>query len=988
MERSPADMISTIRARLGGKSGRALWRSLEEHSQTKDFQAFLDAEFPSIAPMAAEIDRRSLLKVMGASLALAGLSGCSGEPDEEALPYVRSPEFVIPGNPKYYATAVTVAGYAQPAIGKTDAGRPVKLEGNPEHPATGGATDLFLQAALIGLYDPDRSQAPRRLGRPASWDAFDAAMVGWARELDARGGAGFRLVTGTVTSPTLARQIRAMMARWPQARWHVLEPVNDGLRREAVRRVFGRPLEPHLMLDQAEVVVSLDDDLLGPGPYQAVRARRWSFRRHAFQRGEGKSRLFVAEPVLSISGAMAEDRLIAGANRVPVLAQALAQRLGVPGGTEAGLDERERQWVDAATAALRAHPGRALVSVGAQHVPEAQALGYLVNERIGALGSTLRFSDPITVEPPDGMRSMEALVEAMNGGEVSTLAMLGVNPAYATPAGLAFREALEKVELRIHAGLHYDETAALSHWHVPLEHELETWSDTRAVDGTVSIVQPLVRPFYSVRSQHAILDNFVGRPGDRVEAVRETWRATWRDGFEERWRDALFLGFVAGSAPAFVTPDVATHDIALPASREAKGLSLVVRPDATVWDGRFAANAWLQETPKPFSKLTWGNAILVSPQLAAEEEIANGDELRLTVGERTVTGPAWIMPGQEADTVAVTLGYGRTRGAGAAEGEGYDAYTVLPGSAAHLDDVTVEKTGEKRAIASTQLHQAMDGYDFVRVVDAPDGRVHKPDLPESEKVGARAPTFYPVQEWESPSWGMSIDLDACIGCNACVVACMVENNVPVVGKELVAQGREMHWLRVDHYHEGPPEEPKSYFQPVPCMHCEQAPCEMGCPVNAAVHSQDGLNLQVYNRCIGTRTCSSFCPYKVRRFNWFDYTGDDPEPIRAMRNPDVTVRQRGVMEKCTYCIQRISDARITAKKEGRAIRDGEVRTACQQACPTQAIVFGDVKDPDTEVSRLKAGPRDYSLLEEVNTWPRTTYLARIEKKQADDGEESG
>ncbi|WEX10563.1 4Fe-4S dicluster domain-containing protein [Chelativorans sp. AA-79] len=433
-----------------------------------------------------------------------------------------------------------------------------------------------------------------------------------------------------------------------------------------------------------------------------------------------------------------------------------------------------------------------------------------------------------------------------------------------------------------------------------------------------------------------------------------------------------------------------SRDVPLPAARQTKDLNLVVGPDPTIWDGRFATNAWLQETPKPFTKVTWGNVILVSPQLAAEREIGNGDELRLSVDGRAVTGPAWIMPGQEANTIAVTLGYGRERAGGPAEGLGYDAYRLLPaGGPWHIGGVAVARTGETLTIASTQFHQAMDGYDFVRTVDPADLNAEKPNPPPgpeaAEEAGARAPTFYPVHEWTSPSWGMSIDLDTCIGCNACVVACVAENNVPVVGKELVAEGREMHWLRVDHYHEGPKEDPKSYFQPVPCMHCEQAPCEMGCPVNAAVHSQDGLNLQVYNRCIGTRTCSSFCPYKVRRFNWFDYTGDDAEEIRAMRNPDVTVRDRGVMEKCTYCLQRISDARITAKKEGRAIRDGEVKTACQQACPTQAIVFGDVKDPYTEVSRLKAGPRDYSLLEEVNTWPRTTYLARIEKKTGGEGE---
>lgn len=610
----------------------------------------------------------------------------------------------------------------------------------------------------------------------------------------------------------------------------------------------------------------------------------------------------------------------------------------------------------------------------------------LVNERLGSLGSCLRFTDPVAIEPLDSARSVEGLVEAMQAGRVSTLAMLGVNPVYATPAELGFEQALEKVELRLHAGLHYDETAALSHWHVPLEHELETWSDARSVDGTVSVIQPLVRPFHAVRSLHAIVSNLAGQPGQESDAVRETWRGEWGDEFEERWREALVRGFIADSAPPFQTPTVASREISLPPEPQANGFTVVVRPDPTIWDGRFASNALLQETPKPFTKLTWGNAVLVSPQLAADHGIKNGGGLRLTAGERAITGPAWIMPGQEAKTVTVMLGYGRRRAGHLAEGLGYDANAIRSRAEPwRIDGVAIAPTGETLQLASTQLHQSLEGFDFVRTVELSDldSQAQTPPFRHAtHEADARLPSFYPVREWESPSWGMSIDLDACIGCNACVVACMTENNVPTVGKELVAQGREMHWLRVDHYYEGPPENPKSYFQPVPCMHCEQAPCEMGCPVNAAVHSQDGLNLQVYNRCIGTRTCSSYCPYKVRRFNWFDYTGDSTPEIRAMRNPDVTVRSRGVMEKCTYCIQRISNARIAAKKEHRAIRDGEVVTACQQACPTQAIVFGDVVDPDTEVSRLKASPRDYSLLEEVNTWPRTTYLARIEKKRGE------
>jgi molybdopterin-containing oxidoreductase family iron-sulfur binding subunit len=505
---------------------------------------------------------------------------------------------------------------------------------------------------------------------------------------------------------------------------------------------------------------------------------------------------------------------------------------------------------------------------------------------------------------------------------------------------------------------------------VPLQHDLESWTDYRAVDGTVGIVQPLVRPFYAVRSAHELLDQWQGTASSDHGAVQATWRRAWSGEFDSRWQDALVRGFVRDSAPPVLRPRIADRGLALTLGEPSQGLMVSVRPDPSIWDGRFANNAWLQETPKPMTKLTWGNAILVAPALARQRHLKSGDRVRLQVADRTLAGPVWILPGQDAHTVTITLGYGRRQGAVLVLNEGYDANALCGRDDPWLiGDVILTPTGESEVLACTQPQQAMDGYDFVRTVADPVQPVAR---------RAEAESFYPPRRWDSPSWGMAIDLDLCIGCNACVVACTAENNVPVVGKDLVAQGREMHWLRVDRYHTGNVDAPQSWFQPVPCMHCEQAPCEMGCPVNATVHSGDGLNLQVYNRCIGTRTCSAYCPYKVRRFNWFDFTGGDPQQLQAMRNPDVTVRTRGVMEKCTYCVQRISVARIAAKLEGRAQHEGDVVTACQQACPTQAITFGDVTDPQSAVSRSKSGPRNYSLLEEANTRPRTTYLARIGK----------
>jgi molybdopterin-containing oxidoreductase family iron-sulfur binding subunit len=935
-------------------SGRSpLWRSLDEAER---LEADAAREFPALAAL-PPVDRRAALRVMGASLALAGLGGCDWSTVETALPYVVVPDGETVGVPRFYATAATFAGYAMPVVGKSYDGRPVKLEGNPVHPEWRGATDVFLQAALLALYDPDRSGAPRYLDRPTDWAAVDTAVAALSRRLDATGGRGFALLTGALSSPTLLRQIVALKARWPEARWFVHEPFGDAGRLRAAEIAFGRPLATRPALDRAEVVVSLADDLLGPGPFQAVNARAWAERRTAWRAGEGASRLFAAEPVPGITGALAEARLPIEPGRLPAIAGGLAAALD--GGTP-DLPEAERGWVAAAVGALRAHPGRGLVTAGPELAPELQAFAHLLTARLGGLGTTLRCSEP---QAPQAA-SLDALTAAAASGTVEKLVVVGANPRFTVPPAHPFHAAFARIPLRIHAGLGRDETAADSHWHVPLAHDLESWGDALSRDGTASIIQPLVRPLHGARPAAALLAGLLGAPIDARVAVQATWRAAWGDDFDERWSDALVQGFVVGTAGAEIRPEpVAT----LPALVEGpEGLVAAMRPHPSVWDGRFAGNAWLEETPAPLDKVTWGNVIAISPDLAAERGIATGDELRVSAGGRSLAAPAWVAPGQAPHTIAVTIGHGRRVAGAVGTGVGTDGFALMPADGATVFRVdALERTGRRITVATTQAHQAMDGFDFVRTT--PRGTPLPPDPPRASFFDPPAP---------SPAWGMTIDLDACIGCNACLVACVAENNIPVVGPELVAQGREMHWMRVDRYHQGDPVEPATFFQPVPCMHCAEAPCEMGCPVNAAVHDREGLNLQVYNRCIGTRTCASYCPYKVRRFNWFDYTGDDPPEIRAMRNPEVTVRDRGVMEKCTYCVQRISAARIAAKKEDRAVRDGEVVTACQAACPTQAIGFGDMSDPGTAVSAAKASGRNYPLLPEANTRPSTTYLARV------------
>ena len=936
-----------------------VWAGVEELSDDPRFQAFIEAEYPAVQEF-SKTARREFLKLMGASFALAGLTGCEKSSFVAALPYVDQPASETIGLPRYYATAVSLDGYAQPVIATTHAGRPTKLDGNPGHPTTLGRSDIFIQSAVLQLYDPDRAAAPMRRGEPVSWADVESAIGLMRENWLADQGEGVRLLLGPTTSPTLLRQIAAFLKQFSKARVHLHSTAGLDARRQITAASYGQPLDQHYVLANCDVVVSLDDDFLGPGPDQVRNALGWSQSRRRYSDRPG-NRLFMAESVPSATGALAVHRLIADARRMPALAEALADAVGVAGASRPELTDAEGRWIARAAAACKERPGRSLIVSGLSGGAAAGLWVARINQQIGNAGQTLKLTAPIS--GPANAGTLAELVSDIDSGRVNSLVIFDGNPAYGAPGDLGVGEAITRVRSSIHLGLQRDETGALCEWQLPLAHALESWSDARAVDGTATILQPVISPFYDVRTAHQIAAMLLGEVDPAADAaVRETWRASFGDAFDTRWKQALHDGFVEGAEPS-ITASPASNIIAPPGTTG--DLDIVFRPDPTVWDGQFANIGWLQELPKTLTTVTWSNVVAVSPALAKRLAASNGDHVEVKIGERRVSGPVWIMPGQADNTVALFLGYGRTRAGRVGNDLGYNAYHVQASADPWLARGSLRKLDTSEDLAVTQLHHRLEGFDLAREVSPG----------QAERAPSDQASLYAPWPSSKNAWGMVIDLDSCIGCNACVAACTAENNVPVVGADQVRVGREMHWLRIARYYTGDIAEPRSFFEPVPCMHCEDAPCEMGCPVHATTHSPEGVNQMVYNRCIGTRTCSSYCPYKVRRFNFFDYRAPGDSSEHAAHNPDVTVRSRGVMEKCTYCTQRIEAAHVAADKENRPLRDGEVITACQQACPTKAIVFGDINDPNSEVSRLKRSSRHYVLLEELGTRPRTTYLAR-------------
>jgi molybdopterin-containing oxidoreductase family iron-sulfur binding subunit len=992
--------LATIRARLAATRGQQYWRSLEELADIEEFRELLRREFPRQASVWLDpVSRRGFLQLMAASLALAGLSACTRQPTEKIVPYVRTPEGLIPGRPQFYATAVSLGGIATGVLVESHMGRPTKIEGNPLHPASLGATDAFTQAAVLTMYDPDRAQVVTNTGRISTWDAFVAVVQ---TALDAQRlsqGAGLRVLTETVTSPTLAHQLQMLLTEFPLARWHQYEPVGRDAVLAGARLALGEDVETQYRFDKAAVILALDADFLFSLPGSVRYARDFTAKRRVQGEHTEMNRLYMVESTPSLTGAMADHRLPLRASEIELFAHAVAAKVGVSGvqSSEFGVAPTPNpqpplpsHWIDALVRDLLRHKGASLIIAGDQQPPVVHALAHAMNHALGNVGNTVIYTEPVQAKPVEQAESLRELVQDMEAGKVELLVILGGNPVFTAPADLRFAEHMAKVPLRIHCSLYEDETSALCHWHLPEAYFLESWSDVRAYDGTVTIIQPLIAPLYSGKSFHEVLAVLLGQPNPAgYDIVRDYWKnQNLAANFEQFWRQALHDGLIAGTAFSAKKVSLRTEWTASHAARRTphaphsptprfQPLGLIFRPDPTIWDGRFANNGWLQELPKPLTKLTWDNAALMSPATAERLGLVNEEVVELHYRGRVVRAPVWITPGQADDVVTVHLGYGRTRVGRVGMGTGFNAYTLRTADALWFGSgLEVRKTGERYRLACTQDHYRMEGRNLVRVGTLEEYRQHPHFVHEMGHDPAPDATLYPPYKYEGYAWGMAIDLNACIGCNACVVACQAENNIPVVGKGQVAVGREMQWIRIDRYYRGDLDNPETYHQPVLCMHCENAPCEPVCPVGATVHSNEGLNEMVYNRCVGTRYCSNNCPYKVRRFNFLQYSDYTTPSLKLLRNPEVTVRTRGVMEKCTYCVQRINAARIAAEKGDRKIRDGEIVTACQAACPAQAIVFGDINDPESRVSLLKAEPCDYGLLTELNTRPRTTYQARL------------
>jgi molybdopterin-containing oxidoreductase family iron-sulfur binding subunit len=1001
-ENSAPMTLEAVRQELKGARAKKYWRSLDELANTPEFQAAVEREFPSAAQEWVDpVSRRGFLKLMGASLALAGMAGCTKQPDEVIYPYVKAPEDLILGKPMYFATAHPFSTGGIPLLVKSDEFRPIKIDGNPEHPYNQGGSDPYSQGTLLDLYDPDRSQHVTFEGEAREWGEFAEALR--EKVASSKDGTGIYFLSATIISPTLARQWQEVQKAYPRARLVQYDPALAGT-------FLANGMNVRYDLTGADVIVSLDADFISSAAYPGFHrlVRDYADRRR--QPENGMNRLYSAESTPTTTGMKAEHRLGLRASEIPAFTAALAQAVGV-----AGVNLPSYSWTDdqqkflaALVKDLKANAGKSAVIPGLYQDPSVAALALAINNTLGNAGKTVfAVSDPAIPLPSDQLGDFKALVADLNADKVDWLVILNANPIYDAPADLEFPTAFNKAKIVAHLGSHYDETGHLSHWHAPAAHYLEYWSDVRAYDGTVSIVQPMIDPLYGGHTAHDVFQMLLNEPLlSAYAAVRETWRTVLekKGDFESEWRKALHDGWIADTAyekNADATPGKKAESYTVPTPTPKDSLEIVFRPDPTVYDGRWNNVGWLQELPKPITNLSWDNAAIVSGATLEKLGLEEDDIVELCVGNGKVKAPVMVAPGHPDNSVSIYLGYGREFAGRVGSGQGFNAYIIRNTWAPLYAVGSIRKVEGKWGIAITKSHyqdhrgatfgqqgnggnslegnEALGPRGIIRYATLDEFKAnpnfaHEGDNHETPKYDTSLFPNWPYNE--ANAWAMAIDMNSCTGCNACIVSCYAENNIAVVGKQQVRIGRDMQWIRIDTYFEGDLAAPRAHFQPMNCQQCENAPCEQVCPVGATVHSPEGLNMMIYNRCVGTRYCSNNCPYKVRRFNFLLFSDYETESLKLMRNPDVTVRSRGVMEKCSYCVQRIQEAKIRADKENRNIRDGEIVTACQQACPAHAIVFGNKNDPNSSVSKQRALQRNYQVIADINTRPRTTYIAEV------------
>jgi molybdopterin-containing oxidoreductase family iron-sulfur binding subunit len=991
--------LDAVRQDLKAVKGKRFWRSLDELADTADFQAAVEKEFPSAAQEWVDpVSRRGFLKLMGASMALAGLAGCTKQPDEPIYPYVKAPEDLILGKPMYFATAHPFTTGAVPLLVKSDEFRPIKIDGNPEHAYNMGSSDPYSQGTLLALYDPDRSQHATYRGETREWQEF--AQVFRAKAVSTKDGSGIYFLSATITSPTLARQWQAVQKAYPKAKLVQYDPALAGT-------FLANGLNVQYALDQADVIVSLDADFLSGASYPGFHKLVRDYANRRRQPENGMNRLYAIESTPTTTGMKAEHRLGLRASEIPAFTAALAQAVGAAGvqAPSYAWTPDQQKFLAALAKDLKSNAGKSAVIPGLYQDPSVAALALAINNALGNIGKTVfAASDPLNPIPSDQLEDFKSLVADLNAGKVDWLVILNANPIYDAPADLNFADAFNKANIVAHLGSHVDETGQISHWHIPAAHYLEYWSDARAYDGTVSIVQPLIDPLYGGRSAHNVFQILLDEPMvSSYDAVRETWKSTIKGDFETGWRKALHDGWIENTA--FDKTGKGTANVgfrgSVPAPTPKDSLEIIFRPDPTIYDGRWSNVGWLQELPKPVTNLSWDNAAIVSGATLAAKGWEEDDIVEITVGNGKVKAPVIIAPGHPDNSVTVYLGYGREFAGRVGSGAGFNAYQIRNTWTPFYATGSIRKVDGKWGTAITKSHyqdhrsarvsgegngnNSLEGdeaigergiirYATLDEFKANPNFAHEGEGRDTPEMGT---SLFPNWTYnEANAWGMSIDMNSCTGCNACIVSCYAENNIAVVGKQQVRIGRNMQWLRIDTYFEGDLSAPRAHFQPMACQHCENAPCEQVCPVGATVHTPEGLNTMVYNRCVGTRYCSNNCPYKVRRFNFLLFSDYETESLKLMRNPDVTVRSRGVMEKCSYCVQRIQAAKIESDKENRPIRDGEIVTACQQACPASAITFGNINDKQSRVSNLRANQRSYQVIADQNTRPRTTYVAEV------------